>query len=107
MLDIHGAHLRKPHHNPKRWVLAAITDEEIKIQRDKVPCLIYSRGWANRRLLVNLSSSTKVSHPFLLQPCKHGGDRAGTKQFCSNSLSPGNENDNNDPRSLKVPETQF
>lgn len=87
-LDMYRAHLRKPQHNPKRWVLTAITDEETKIQRDKVPSRICSRGWANRRLLVNLSSSTKVSHSSLVQPCKHGGNRAGTKQFCSNFLSP-------------------
>lgn len=85
MLDIYRAHLRNPCHNPKRWVLT-ITDEETKIQREKGPCLVYSRGWSSRGLLVNLSSSTKVPHPSLvqcLQPDKHGGNRASTKQFCS------------------------
>lgn len=40
MLDIYRAHLRNPRHNPKRWVLTAITEEETDTERQStMPCL--------------------------------------------------------------------
>ena len=58
---------------------------------------------------MHFSNSTKAPLPSLvrcLQYCKPGENRAGTKQFCSNSLSLGNENDD-DPWNLNILETQF
>lgn len=89
-MDTYRTPFFNPYHNPKRWILRTITDEESRIQRDKVSCLkllqqgVVQQGTDSVFAFSKSAAPTPDSVPLALQTRTH---RVSTNQSCDTLLA--------------------